>query len=145
MIIWSKKWQVISLTDLVVSCCVRKSVNWIPLFCDNKEVGRSTQYKYWENRPFSELFQLSVKHQICDSWPFLYLALYFNPFSTNVSLLYPLKMSENRWFVYIFKEHRSRTLVENGLMLFWCNSGQTYAERNKKITDTEYWYSYQSS
>ena len=39
----------------------------------------------------------------------------FNPFSTNVPLLYPLKTSENLLFSGVFKGYRSGTLVENGL------------------------------
>ena len=38
----------------------------------------------------------------------------FNPFSTSVPYLYPLK-TENRRFSDIFRGHRSGTLVENGL------------------------------
>ena len=38
-----------------------------------------------------------------------------NPFSTNVSLLYPLKTSENLWFSDVFRGYGSGTLVENGL------------------------------
>ena len=36
---------------------------------------------------------------------------------TNVSLLYPLKTSENLRFSSIFRRCRSGTLVENGLMI----------------------------
>ena len=39
----------------------------------------------------------------------------FNPFSTNVPLLYPLKTSENIRFSDVFRGYRSGTLVENGL------------------------------
>ena len=38
-----------------------------------------------------------------------------NPFSTKVPLLYPLKTSENRRFLDVFRGYRSGTLVENGL------------------------------
>ena len=38
----------------------------------------------------------------------------FNPFSTSVPLLYPLKTSENLQFS-VFRGHKSGTLVENGL------------------------------
>ena len=38
----------------------------------------------------------------------------FNPFSTNVLLLNPLKTSENWRFSDIFRAFRSGTLVENG-------------------------------
>ena len=44
--------------------------------------------------------------------------IHFNPFSTNVPLLYPLKTSENLWFSDVFKGYRSGTLVENGLINF---------------------------
>ena len=39
----------------------------------------------------------------------------FNPFSTNVSLLYPLKTLEKRRFSDVLRGYRSGTLVENGL------------------------------
>ena len=39
----------------------------------------------------------------------------FNPFSTNVPLLYFLKISENVRFCEVFRVYRSGTLVENGL------------------------------
>ena len=41
-----------------------------------------------------------------------------NPFSTNVSLLYPLQTSENRSFSDVFRGYRSRTLVQNGLIQY---------------------------
>ena len=37
----------------------------------------------------------------------------FNPFSTNVPLLYPLKTSENLRFSDVFRGYRSATLVAN--------------------------------
>ena len=40
---------------------------------------------------------------------------WFNPFSTNVPPLYPLKRSENLRFSGVFGGYRSGTLVENGL------------------------------
>ena len=40
-----------------------------------------------------------------------------NPFSTNVSLLHPLKTLENLEFSDVFKGYRSGTLIENGLWL----------------------------
>ena len=46
----------------------------------------------------------------------------YNPFSTNVQFLYPLKIPENRWFS-IFRGYRSGTLVENGFNVpIVCNS-----------------------
>ena len=42
---------------------------------------------------------------------------YVHPYSTNVPLLYPLKTSEKQRFSDVFRGYRSRTLVENGLML----------------------------
>ena len=39
----------------------------------------------------------------------------FNPFSTNVPLLYPPQTSENLRFSDVFRGYRSGTLVENGL------------------------------
>ena len=41
---------------------------------------------------------------------------FFNPFSTNVSNLYPVKTSENQTFS-VFSRYKSETLVENGLVL----------------------------
>ena len=41
--------------------------------------------------------------------------LKFNPYSTNVPLLYPLKTSKNLGFSDVFRGYRSGTLVENGL------------------------------
>ena len=41
----------------------------------------------------------------------------FNPFSTNVLLLYSLKTSENLRFSDVFRGYRNRTLVENRLKL----------------------------
>ena len=57
-------------------------------------------------------------------WLFFFLV--FNPFSTNVPLLYPLKTSENHpvktsenlRFSNVFRGYRSRILVENGLSIF---------------------------
>ena len=42
----------------------------------------------------------------------------FTPFPTNVSLLYPLKKSENRRFFDVFGGYRGGTLAENGLTVF---------------------------
>ena len=42
----------------------------------------------------------------------------FNPFSSNVPLLYPLKTSENLRFSDIFRGYRIGTLLENGLRIF---------------------------
>ena len=43
--------------------------------------------------------------------------IFFNPFSTNVPLLYPLETSEKRTFSDVFRGYRSGTLVENGLIV----------------------------
>ena len=40
----------------------------------------------------------------------------FNPFLTNVPLLYPMKTLENRRFSDVFRGYRSGTFVENGLI-----------------------------
>ena len=40
---------------------------------------------------------------------------WFNPFSTNIPLLYPLKTSETLRFSDVFMGYKNRTLVENGL------------------------------
>ena len=40
----------------------------------------------------------------------------FNPCSTNVPIVFPLKTSENRRFSDVFKGDRSGILVENRLM-----------------------------
>ena len=42
----------------------------------------------------------------------------FNPLSTNVPLLFPLKTSENLWFSDVFRRCRSGTLAESGLRMF---------------------------
>ena len=44
-----------------------------------------------------------------------HLTISFNPFSTNVPLLYSLKAPENRRLSYVFRGYRSGKLVENGL------------------------------
>ena len=41
----------------------------------------------------------------------------YNPFSTNVPLLHPLKTSENPRFSDVFRGYRSGTLIENGLIV----------------------------
>ena len=41
----------------------------------------------------------------------------FNPFSTNIPLLYPLKTSENLRFSDVFWRYRSGTWAENGLIV----------------------------
>ena len=41
----------------------------------------------------------------------------FNPFSTNISLLYLLTTLENRRFSDVFRRYRSGILVENGLTI----------------------------
>ena len=46
----------------------------------------------------------------------LFEILFINPFSTNVPLLYALKISANRRFSDDFSGYRSGTLVENGLI-----------------------------
>ena len=46
-----------------------------------------------------------------------YINLPFNPFSTNIPLLYLLKTSENWRFSDIFRGYRSESLVENGLRM----------------------------
>ena len=51
----------------------------------------------------------------------------FNPFRTNVPLLYPLKTSEKLQFPDVFKGYRSGTLVQNGLIrIYWtdCNKSK---------------------
>ena len=45
------------------------------------------------------------------------LRIVFNSFSTNVPLLYPLKISENRRFSDAFRGYRKGTLVKNGLKI----------------------------
>ena len=46
---------------------------------------------------------------------YIWIAIFFNSFSADVSLLYLLKTSENRRFSDIFRGYRSGTLVGNGL------------------------------
>ena len=43
---------------------------------------------------------------------------YLNPYSTNVPLLYPLKISKNRRFSDVFRGCRNRTLLKIGLNKF---------------------------
>ena len=58
--------------------------------------------------------------------------LNINPFSTNVPVSHPLKISENFWFFVVFRVYSSETLVENRLnslreiLYFWL------INRNKK-------------
>ena len=42
----------------------------------------------------------------------------FNPFATNVPLLYPLKTSENLWFSDVFGGCKIGALAENGLRMY---------------------------
>ena len=61
---------------------------------------------------------------------------FFNPFSTNVPLLYPLKTSENRRFCDVFRGYRSATLAENGLIMPLCMRNRTSLRKvlwNKKL------------
>ena len=51
-------------------------------------------------------------------WDYSEQEILFNPFSTNVPLLYPLKTSENLRFSDVFRGYRSGTLVENELKCF---------------------------
>ena len=46
----------------------------------------------------------------------LFIITKINPYSTNVRLLYPLKTSENFWFLIFFRVYRSGTLVEDGVI-----------------------------
>ena len=45
----------------------------------------------------------------------LLVARLISPFLANITLLYPLKTSENQKFSDVFREYRSEILVENGL------------------------------
>ena len=47
----------------------------------------------------------------------LHYKIPFNAFSTNVPLLKPLKTSENWKLPDVFREYRSGTFVENGLIV----------------------------
>ena len=56
-----------------------------------------------------------------------------NPFSANVPLLYPLETSENLRFSDVFREYRSGTLVENGLIIILipgCGTLKIYNSRS---------------
>ena len=64
----------------------RKNYNFCQRWCHGCKISN-----YWETQTF------------------------FNPFSTNVPLLYPLKTSENRRFSDAFRGYRSETSIENGL------------------------------
>ena len=52
-----------------------------------------------------------------------------NPFSTNVSLLYPLPTLGNLWFSDIFWGYRSGILVENGLITYTKNTASPKKQR----------------
>ena len=56
--------------------------------------------------------ELFKKWRVC-----IYKSKAVNRFSTNVSLLYTLKRSENWRFPDVFRVYRSGTLVENGLII----------------------------
>ena len=51
----------------------------------------------------------------------------FNTFLANVSILYPLKISENQRCSGIFREYRVRTLTRNGFITFAHNIYTIYA------------------
>ena len=65
-----------------------------------------------------KLFAEGIFYQECSigCLIFLFPDLLFNPFSTNVPPLYPLKTSENLRFFDVLRGYRSGTLVENGLI-----------------------------
>ena len=52
-----------------------------------------------------------------ESFSLINFSWLFNPFLTNLPLLYLLETSENRRFSDVFRGYGSETLVENGLML----------------------------
>ena len=60
--------------------------------------------------------------------------LILNTFSTNVPLLYPLKISEHLRFSDVFRECRSGTLVENGLIIWFEITIQNSAMYFWKVT-----------
>ena len=41
---------------------------------------------------------------------FEYFSMFINPFHVNLSLLYPLKNSENVWFSDVFREYRNEAM-----------------------------------
>ena len=47
-----------------------------------------------------------VQSQVCVMGPSVTL----NPFESNVTFLYPLKMSENLWFSDVFRGYKNVTL-----------------------------------
>ena len=76
----------------------------------------------WENVPKNSSHFISITSMIThDSHePYLLQNLLkgINPFSTSVSLPYPLKKSSNIRFSYVFRGYRSGILVENVLITF---------------------------
>ena len=61
-------------------------------------------------------FKVKFKRLIRGS-NFTFYSTAFNPFSTNVPLLYPLKTENILQFSDVFRGYRSGTLFENGLMM----------------------------
>ena len=59
---------------------------------------------------------------------------HFNPYSPNVTFLYPLKMSENRRFSDVFRVYRNVTLGEYGLSQ-WCISIPPEKSENQSFFD----------
>ena len=60
-----------------------------------------------ENLPLKKMFKAKIPH--------IKPLTNINPFSTNISLLYPLKTSEILKFSDAFRVYKNRTLVENRL------------------------------
>ena len=81
------------------------------------------------------------------SWKLLYCRIFqckkywINPYSTNVSLLYPLKTSENLRFSDVFRGYRSETLVENRLnwQAFHPVAGINCQARKVQLWDSLFW------
>ena len=63
--------------------------------------------------------------------------LFFNPFSTNAPLLYPLKTSKNHRFSEVFRGYRSGTLVENGLINTFVYTGMKLECEKEKYPSKE--------
>ena len=75
-------------------------VNWSWFFSN-----LTTKTWEWRECRCFDIFTVNFEH-----------SQHISPFSTNVSLLYPLKTLENWKFSDVFRGNRSGKLVENGLI-----------------------------
>ena len=68
----------------------------------------------------------------------LFIITKINPYSTNVRLLYPLKTSENFWFLIFFRVYRSGTLVEDGVITKWSRWSVKFPSLRENCPNTEF-------